>query len=373
MKIAFFNCINDLVLNKNDELKYLILYFEEKHKKNLLGKYFNNWKNSILGAMNMNNIKKYKIQNNNINIIYRNKESNNKLNYKEKKHFSTEENINQKKFSKEKELIEMEKYIIDYDEDLINKNKIKENNNINENKINIRAKTDDENEKMEKYRKKFKELEEEYRIKYLLSSKNDINDNEAENIINIKNSINKAINCTKENIYKIDEYESNKIYHNNKIQSKGENENINVVIFDSLEKENHNIKVDPLDINNSNENHTNKKYFINNDLKIEKVNTKVINNFNIKLENLSQKGNRNYQEKYLVSNVNEFSFAPISSSHHNDKNNIISNKRSNHNIIDNKISEDNIGLKDLNESNKSDNNADILTKLNIIIIKNKYN
>ena len=125
MKIAFFNCINDLVLNKNDELKYLILYFEEKHKKNLLGKYFNNWKNSILGAMNMNNIKKYKIQNNNINIIYRNKESNNKLNYKEKKHFSTEENINQKKFSKEKELIEMEKYIIDYDEDLINKNKIK--------------------------------------------------------------------------------------------------------------------------------------------------------------------------------------------------------------------------------------------------------
>ena len=125
--------------------------------------------------------------------------------------------------------------------------------------------------------------------------------------------------------------------------------------------------MDPLDINNSNENHTNKKYFINNDLKIEKVNTKVINNFNIKLENLSQKGNRNYQEKYLVSNVNEFSFAPISSSHHNDKNNIISNKRSNHNIIDNKISEDNIGLKDLNESNKSDNNADILTKLNNMI------
>ena len=367
MKIAFFNCINDLVLNKNDELKYLILYFEEKHKKNLLGKYFNNWKNSILGAMNINNIKKYQIQNNNINIINRNKESINKLNYKEKKHFSTEENINQKKFSKEKELIEMEKYIIDYDEDLINKNKIKENNNINENKINIRAKTDDENEKMEKYRKKFKELEEEYRIKYLLSSKNDINENEAENIINIKNSINKAINCTKENIYKIDEYESNKIYHNNKMQSKGENENINVVIFDSLEKENQNIKGDHLDLNNSNENHINKKYFINNDLKIEKVNTKVINNFNIKLENLSQKGNRNYQDKYLVSNVNEFSFAPISSSHHNDKNNIISNKRSNHNIIDNKISEDNIGLKDLNESNKSDNNADILTKLNNMI------
>ena len=131
--------------------------------------------------------------------------------------------------------------------------------------------------------------------------------------------------------------------------------------------------MDPLDINNSNENHTNKKYFINNDLKIEKVNTKVINNFNIKLENLSQKGNRNYQEKYLVSNVNEFSFAPISSSHHNDKNNVVSNKRSNHNIIDNKISEDDIGLKDLNESNKSDNNADILTKLNIIIIENKYN
>ena len=30
MKTAFFSCMNDLVLSKNDELKYLILMIEEK-------------------------------------------------------------------------------------------------------------------------------------------------------------------------------------------------------------------------------------------------------------------------------------------------------------------------------------------------------
>ena len=386
------------MLNKNDELKYLIIYFEEKYKKNILRKYFINWKKIISGAINKTNIKKYENENNNINLIYRNQETNNIINYNEKEHFSNEEKIKQNQFTKEKDLIEMKKYIIDYDEDLINKNKIKENINKNiiieegkqnfennlkfneenknpkndikntPNEIDIRTKTDDENEKMEKYRKKFKELEEEYRIKYLLSSKNDINDNDAENLINIKNSINKAVNDTKENIYKIDEYKSNKInsnYYKNHFDK--ENENISVVIFDSLEKENLNMKGDSLILNNNDENKVNKKYFINNDLKIEKVNTKVINNFNIKLENLSQKGNKTNQDKYLVSNVNEFSFAPISSSHHNDKKDIIFNKRSNHNIKENKISEDIIGLKDLNESNKSDNNINIDSKLNNII------
>ena len=87
------------------------------------------------------------------------------------------------------------------------------NNNINyinsdsSNKKNKRAKTNDDSEKIQKYRKKFKELEEEYRIKYLLSSKSYINDSEAQNIINIKESINKAVNNTRNNINKINEYE----------------------------------------------------------------------------------------------------------------------------------------------------------------------
>ena len=70
IKIAFFNSISDLVLNKNDELKYLILYFDEKHKKNLIEKYFNIWKKKVLSAKNSKHFNKYNIENNS-NIIYR--------------------------------------------------------------------------------------------------------------------------------------------------------------------------------------------------------------------------------------------------------------------------------------------------------------
>ena len=75
------------MLNKNDELKYLIIYFEEKYKKNILRKYFINWKKIISGAINKTNIKKYEIENKNINLIYRNQETNNIINYNEKEHF----------------------------------------------------------------------------------------------------------------------------------------------------------------------------------------------------------------------------------------------------------------------------------------------
>ena len=122
MKIAFFNNINDLVLNKIDELKYLVLYLEEKNKKKKIGKYFNIWKNNVLSAQNKNNIKQYEIENSNINFIYRNKSTNNpNFNIKEQEHFSIEENLDEKTFIKEKLLKEMKKYIIDFDEDLSNK------------------------------------------------------------------------------------------------------------------------------------------------------------------------------------------------------------------------------------------------------------
>ena len=402
MKIAFFNNINDLVLNKIDELKYLVLYLDEKNKKKIIGKYFNIWKNTFLSAVNTKNIKQYEIENNNINFINRNKSTNNHIfKIKEQEHFSIEENLDEKSLIKEKLLKEMKKYIIDFDEDVSNKenqknlekeglvkhynkkeiieeekqnieqniifnidNNISRNNNIKNisDKKNMRAKTDDDEDKMEKYRKKFKELEEEYRMKYLLSSKSSINDNEAQNLINIKESINKAINNAKDNIHKIDEFEKNyKINYQKKIEET-KDANINFIIFDSLEKVNEN------KINNINKDSEEKKYFINNDLKIEKVNTKVINNFNIKLENLSHKGKRNIQDKlYSVTNVNEFSFAPKSSSHHNDKNNNILNKRNNHNINENKKTENIMSLKDLNVSNESDNNLEIYKKLNNII------
>ena len=358
IKIAFFNCISDLVLNKNDELKYLILYFEEKHKKNLIEKYFKTWKNKVLSAKNEKHINEYNIESNN-NIIYNNNEFYNNVD------------------KKQKSLIEIKKYIIDYDEETNNKDKIieKEKQNIDNNikfnmnsdifinnidKINKsiddkhslkqnakRSKTD---EKEQKFREKFKEMEEEYRIKYLISSKSNINYNDANNIINVKKSINKAIKNTRNYINKIDEYETSK-KSKEKLDTIDKN-NINVMIYDSLDKLNHNI-------NNQNisESSSNKKYFINNDLKIEKINTKVINNFNIKLEPLSQKGNKNSRDKlYSITSVNEFSFAPISSSHKNDKNNIINNKKNLLNSNNNKKLEKIQSINNLIEVNKSDNN-----------------
>lgn len=360
MKISFFNCISDLVLNKNDELKYLILYFEEKRKKNLVEKYYNVWKNIAISAKCENLIKKYEIENNN-KIIYR---TNKFYNLNDKKQMS---------------LIEIKKYIIDYDEEINSKEKnnisekniiieeekqnieknikynIKSDNFINNrditnklindkhclNQITKRSKTDEDYEKVLKYRENFEEMEEEYRIKYLLSSKSYINDNDADNIINIKKSINKAIKNTRNYINKIDEYETNK--KSKEILDSNEKNNINTIICNSLEKLNHNINS-----TNTNENFSNKKYFINNDLKIEKINTKVINNFNIKLESLSQKGNINSKDKlYSITSVNEFSFAPISSSHNKDKN--INNKK---NLNKNKKLEKIISIKDLNESEK---------------------
>ena len=283
--------------------------------------------------------------------------------------------------------MEMKKYIIDYDEEMIddsyiksksknknNKEKIieekeKQNNgqnrriiieteaikNISDNNFSKdkykRANTDEE---IKKFRKNFKEMEEEYRIKYLLSSKNDINDNDINNIITIKKSINKAINNTRNHINKIEEHISNK--NSKEKVNEFEKDNINFIIYDSLEKLNQNEN-----IKNKKEDFLNKKYFINNDLKVEKINTKVINNYNIKLEPLSQKGNRNSKDKlYLVSNVNEFSFAPKSSSHNNDKNNTNLNKMINLNMNEKKKNEKILSLKDLNESIKSEINNRIL-------------
>ena len=354
IKNDFYKNINDLVLNKNDELKYLILYFEEKYKKHLIKKNFCYWKKIILGAKYNNNIKNNTIENN--NNLYANLK-------KDKDVFSHNKKLHWKSKTQENLLKEMKKYIIDYDEEMIdnsyiksksinknNKDKIIEkeekqnigqnikifienedikNNNLSKDKYK-RANTDEE---IKKFRKNFKEMEEEYRIKYLLSSKNDINDNDINNIITIKKSINKAINNTRNHINKIEEHISNK--NSKEKVNESEKENINFIIYDSLEK----IKQNE-NINNNNEESSNKKYFINNDLKVEKINTKVINNFNIKLETLSQKGNRNSKDKlYLVSNVNEFSFAPKSSSHNNDKNNTNLNKMINFNMNEKKKSE----------------------------------
>ena len=55
MKTAFFSCMNDLVLSKNDELKYLILMIEEKYKKIEKENYFNIWKKFNINMKNNEN------------------------------------------------------------------------------------------------------------------------------------------------------------------------------------------------------------------------------------------------------------------------------------------------------------------------------
>ena len=338
MKTAFFNNMSDLILNKKDELKYLILYLDEKYKRDKIFRYLNIWKKNIFGGKIKENIDKID------------------------KRDELKDNIEENE--------DIKKYIIDFDEEDISKDEnnkeLNENenqnteqilqfndeNNILKNNINIKnnmqkdflknsekIKSEDKNEKS----KTFAELEEEYRIKYLLSSKYNINENDAQNIITIKESINTAVNNTRNNIQKIDENESsNKNDINNNEKAKIEIQNIsNNKIIKNIEPENNKVNNN----NNSKDDINNKKYFINNELKIEKVNSKVINNFNIKFETLSQKNNKNNQAKFcMVSNVNEFSFAPVSSSHHNNDKNTNENFETSEN------------LKDLKKNCKSDFN-----------------
>ena len=328
MKTAFFNNMSDLILNKKDELKYLILYLDEKYKRDIIFRYLNIWKKNIFGGKIKENIDKID------------------------KRDELKDNIEENE--------DIKKYIIDFDEEDISKDEnnkeLNENenqnteqilqfndeNNILKNNINIKnnmqkdflknsekIKSEDKNEKS----KTFAELEEEYRIKYLLSSKYNINENDAQNIITIKESINTAVNNTRNNIQKIDENESsNKNDINNNEKAKIEIQNIsNNKIIKNIEPENNKVNNN----NNSKDDINNKKYFINNELKIEKVNSKVINNFNIKFETLSQKNNKNNQAKFcMVSNVNEFSFAPVSSSHHNNDKNTNENFETSENLKD---------------------------------------
>ena len=58
MKTAFFNNMSDLILNKKDELKYLILYLDEKYKRDIIFRYLNIWKKNIFGGKIKENIDK---------------------------------------------------------------------------------------------------------------------------------------------------------------------------------------------------------------------------------------------------------------------------------------------------------------------------
>lgn len=338
MKTAFFNNMSDLILNKKDELKYLILYLDEKYKRDIIFRYLNIWKKNIFGGKIKENIDKIDKRDELKDNIEENEDIKKYIIDFDEEDISKDENY---KELNENENQNTEQILQFNDENNILKNNINIKNNMQKDflKNSEKIKSEDKNEKS----KTFAELEEEYRIKYLLSSKYNINENDAQNIITIKESINTAVNNTRNNIQKIDENESsNKNDINNNEKAKIEIQNIsNNKIIKNIEPENNKVNNN----NNSKDDINNKKYFINNELKIEKVNSKVINNFNIKFETLSQKNNKNNQAKFcMVSNVNEFSFAPVSSSHHNNDKNTNENFETSEN------------LKDLKKNCKSDFN-----------------
>ena len=85
----------------------------------------------------------------------------------------------------------------------LNNNKFKEFNNKSQ-KIDKKLNIDSiESEIIDKGQKTFNKIEEENRINYLLSSKNNFNEKDAKNLLDLKKVINDAIIKTKNNIQKI--------------------------------------------------------------------------------------------------------------------------------------------------------------------------
>ena len=511
MKTAFFSCMNDLVLNKNDELKYLILMIEEKYKKIEKENYFNLWKefnikmknietkNNIdevtnkknifkleedksndnieedsnliipddeyiesLRKQNENNIKDDKkytdnnnteknqayftieennktitINNNNVNeltisnnikndknikmaqnikkinneqnvgkgkenliidyddetnsvpadyksgnsedknfeIIGDEKENNNiklnlneldlkekSINIKEEEVYKTYNNISNKKFGKNGRIPDKEGGVqLVYNKVIITKNsnnkkeKIKRNskldnkNSYNNKSQNIINKYDIEsnpNDIIGKGGKSFNEFEEENRSNYLLSSKNNINENEAKNIINLKKTINDAIKKTNYNIQKINEYESEKTNltkNNNTNNTKNKDkidkedkdkdkleieETSHITIIDNncninkiKNKINSPVNVENINLVGDLDSITKASNYINNNLIIEKINIEPFNNEdnnlvknkNNEINSISKNNDISSQDKFSIIYNKEFSFAPESS------------------------------------------------------------
>ena len=309
-------------------------------------------------------------------------------------------------------------------------NQINMNKNINNKSLKLRNKLIIErnfNELNDKTGKSFSEIEEENRLNYLLSSKNNIGEKEAKSIINLKKTINDAIKKTNYNIQKINEQQainekknikknniSNDKENINKQKTNLEIEEIEQITFEySHLNKTKNTANEPINVENINyigdsDNKKKNNKFGNNSLSIQKINITPFYNDNnllkdniIKFENNSNKINDiNEREKFNIIYNNEFSFAPESS--HNRESDIyfkfknknvnnngqISNKNSN-----NELKKINININELNNSNEAiinqknfvnngnnkvvnnkNNliNNDNINNININIIQNKY-
>ena len=215
MKTAFFSCMNDLVLSKNDELKYLILMIEEKYKKIEKENYFNMWKKFIINMKNIEN-------KNNLDEI------------------SNKKNIFKIEEEKSNDNVEEDSNLIIPDDDYIESlRQQNENNNKEEQKY-----TDNNNEKNQEYftiEENNKNITANYNNANELTisnyTKNDINKKKAQNI---KKKINEQnLEKGQENLIIDYDDETNSVPAEYK---SGNSEEKNFAIIGD-EKENNNIKL----------------------------------------------------------------------------------------------------------------------------------
>ena len=205
-----------------------------------------------------------------------------------------------------------------------------------------------ENDIIDKVGKTFSEFEEENRINYLLSSKNNFNEKDAQNLLDLKKVINDAIKKTKNNIQKINNYENNIIKSN----KRNNNNNINHKIEKLKIEEVEHITLDYSSFNKS-KNNINKPINVENinlignkDNKDNKDNKFVIqkiiidpfnNNYKMEITSSNKKNEINNIEKFGIFYNKEFSFAPPESSSHNKEKEIVVKSKNiiiNNNYVD---------------------------------------
>ena len=375
------NILNDIIrINSNEQRK-------EKQKKKLINAYDDETNSSPPGYKSGNSDKnnipligneKYMEENSKKNESFNLNKNNKSINNNNNDYFNVINNIKDKYYKENLNIIKEENNIND---------KIKINKNINYKKEEKKVNNDNSKSKkirnkfflesnskdiIEKKGKSFNEYEEENRLNYLLSSKKTIKENEAKNIINLKKTINEAIKKTNYKIQKINEHETNTHKTNltkkinnitpnnieNNIQIKKNNLEIEEISqitldFSNINKTKSTIN-EPINVENINligdfDNNKKIKSYNNNLLIIERIKIDPFNNGDYIIQNnmknqtekISNKLiEQNNQEKFSIIYNKEFSFAPKSSSHNKDndinyknKNKIINNN--NENLVNN--------------------------------------
>ena len=244
----------------------------------------------------------------------------------------------------------------------LNNNKFKEFNNKSQ-KIDKKLNIDSiESEIIDKGQKTFNKIEEENRINYLLSSKNNFNEKDAKNLLDLKKVINDAIIKTKNNIQKINKYEinTNKSNNINKDNNNNKRESLKIeqiehisLDYSYFNKIKNNINT-PINVENINliGNKGNNKINKDNKYIIQKIIFEPYNDNKYEITSSNKKIEINNIEKYSIIYNNEFSFAPPESSSHNKEKEIFTKQKNiiiNNNYSDIKNKNSNKELEEINK------------------------